>query len=139
MAIKLPPRDISPDDLLRFPYINGICKYNVGDKLMHKGPADTNFTEVEVLEAYPAGKPHSKNEYFVRSTTDSDVEFYARENTLSRPVRNYLEDLYYAYSYKTGLNKSVSPFSVCECGAKFTDFPDAHSDWCPMYKGGAGW
>jgi hypothetical protein len=138
MAIKLPFRDIDTEDLARFRSLSCSCKYKVGDKVLHKGPSDVNYTEVEILEAYPAKKPHAKNEYLVRSTTDPDVEFYPREDTLSRPVKNYLEDLYDAYFYGTGPAKS-SPFPVCECGAKFTDFPDNHYDWCPAHKGGFTW
>jgi hypothetical protein len=42
----------------------------------------------------------------------------------------------YTYSYQEHELVECEDFFVhtCECGAKFTAFPDSHAFWCPRFK-----
>lgn len=86
-------------------------KFPVGDIVSYKG------SQAKVLSVEPATPYSSSPIYKLRIMSSLDI-IYANE-----------DDLKYSESWEDYITKTSS--IKCECGSKYTSFPEIHSFWCP--------
>lgn len=59
--------------------------------------------------------------------TETNLERLEYSEDLIKKLLAYHKETWYIYHYLA--DKTPSP-SECNCGAKYTSFPDSHYDWC---------